>query len=381
MSSVEEEMELLKEGNDDGPQDPLVDIEAVAAQLLDGELPGDNEVDPIGLNEVPNDEKDAVVGDADGGLEGDEDPIPAVSEPAEAAKAVDVDSGAGDTEPVAVVTGIAEDGVDVGDVARADGTEAVQVGAAGAESVQAGAAGAEAGAAGVSGAKGDAKPVSAVAGGKAAEAVEARRQDRQGRRARQAPVQADDEEIEVIRDDFEEQGVVPELSLQASIEKAVRKATREMRSEIRALRNEVSHLKMRNFVADEFARPGSGKITSAEFNVELYKKCLQDHFVRNPALLLAGMNQGMPLAPGVGLPLAQGVGIPLAQGAGTSNGASAPPTQDAATDGIEGAEDDAEYEEDINDEDMDALMDEEDPEDVIDVDDEEPAPKKAKQEE
>ncbi|CAO4366642.1 unnamed protein product [Caenorhabditis nigoni] len=116
-------------------------------------------------------------------------------------------------------------------------------------------------------------------------------------------------EIEVIRDDFEDQGVVPERSLQASIEKAVRKATREMRTEIRALRNEVSHLKMRNFVADEFTRPGSGKITSAEFNVELYKKCLQDHFVRNPALLLAGMNQGvgMQLAPGVGLPLAQGV--------------------------------------------------------------------------
>ncbi|PIC19945.1 hypothetical protein B9Z55_025305 [Caenorhabditis nigoni] len=361
-------MELLKEGNDDGPQDPLVDIEAVAAQLLDGELPGDNEVDPIGLNEVPNDEKDAVVGDADGGLEGDEDPIPAVSEPAEAAKAVDVDSGAGDTEPVAVVTGIAEDGVDVGDVARADGTEAVQAGAGGAKAA-------------IDGAKGDAKPASIEAGGAAAEAVQARRQDRQGRRARQAPVQADDEEIEVIRDDFEEQGVVPELSLQASIEKAVRKATREMRSEIRALRNEVSHLKMRNFVADEFARPGSGKITSAEFNVELYKKCLQDHFVRNPALLLAGMNQVMPLAPGVGLPLAQGVGIPLAQGAGTSNGASAPPTQDAATDGIEGAEDDAEDEEDINDEDMDALMDEEDPEDVIDVDDEEPAPKKAKTDE
>ncbi|CAO4366653.1 unnamed protein product [Caenorhabditis nigoni] len=120
----------------------------------------------------------------------------------------------------------------------------------------------------------------------------------------------------------------------------------------------MSHLKMRNFVADEFTRPGSGKITSAEFNVELYEKCLQDHFVRNPALLLAGMNQA------VGMQLAPGVGLPLAQGAGTSNGAAAPPT--ASTNGVEGAEEDVKEEEDINDVEEDELMDEEEPEEVFD---------------
>ncbi|PIC19943.1 hypothetical protein B9Z55_025303 [Caenorhabditis nigoni] len=372
MSSVEEEMELLKDNNDDG--EPLVDMEAAAAELLDGELSGDSEVDPNGLNEGPNGEEDAGTGATDDGLEGDADPISAVAE-AEVVEAVVVDSEAegvtkpvssvtgigedveaagdvvradgaeavqggaaeveaaideakGDAKPVAAVTGIVENVEAVGDVARAYGSEAVQAGDAGAKAIQAGAAGTEAA---IDGAKGDTKPVLAGAGGAAAEAAAACRQNRQRRQARQAAIQVDDGEMEVIRDDVEKQGIVPELSLQASTENAVRKATREMRSEIRALRNEVRNYvaEIRNYVAD-------------------------------------------------GIPVAPGVGLPLAQGAGTSNGVAAPPP--ASTNEVEGAEEGVEDDEDINDEE-DELMDKEEPEDVIDVDDEEPAPKKAKQEE
>ncbi|CAO4386419.1 unnamed protein product [Caenorhabditis nigoni] len=310
MSSIEEEMELLKDGNDDG--EPIVDVKAAAAHLLNGGLPEevlpeDSEVHPNSSSEVPNDEEDAGTGATVDGLEGDAGSISAVAE-TEVVKALVVDSEAeGVTKPVDAITGAAENVEAVGDVARADGTEAVQAGAAGAEAA-------------IDGAEGDTKPVLAVAGGAVAEAEEVRRQIRQRRQARQAAIQVDDGEIEVIRDDFKKQGIVPELSLQASTENAVRKATREMRSEIRSLRNEVRNYvaEIRNYVAD---------------------------------------------------------GIPVAPGAGTSNGVAAPPP--ASTNKVEGAEEGVEDDEDINDEE-DELMDKEEPEDVIDVADEEPAPKKAK---